>query len=224
MMPVIGDSMRTLLRFSLAFSTVACSCVMRRRWVSICRSCAVTSAWRIRTRFSALSRFSFGVSPPCSSCCWRVSCSSRLLQRGPGALDLDAQLFHLRARRRERRRRLVEGRREVARVDLKEELPLLHLLAFLDPQVRDPAHRIGADVDEALRLDLARGRHDGLQIPLLDRFDVDDDAVLPLELDVGVGDRAQNDGQSDPDENLLVPTHAPPARLLTSAITMAITA
>jgi hypothetical protein len=34
-MPLIGDSMRTLLRLYRAFSSEACSCVMRRRCVSI---------------------------------------------------------------------------------------------------------------------------------------------------------------------------------------------
>jgi hypothetical protein len=47
MMPVIGDSMRTLLRLYLAFSSDASSCCMRRRCVSICRSDELTSACRI---------------------------------------------------------------------------------------------------------------------------------------------------------------------------------
>ena len=74
-MPVIGDSMRTLLRFSFAFSTVACSCVMRRRWVSICRSCEFSSAWRTFTWFSAFSSASLVVSPCFQSCCWRAKLS-----------------------------------------------------------------------------------------------------------------------------------------------------
>jgi hypothetical protein len=43
----------------------------------------------------------------------------------------------------------------VDRIDLQEELAGLDPIAFLDAEVRDAAHRLGADVDGFLRVDLA---------------------------------------------------------------------
>src|SRR5215471_482316 len=121
----------------------------------------------------------------------------RRLQRRLAAVGLHAQLLHRRARRRQRGFRLIHLAREVARIDLEQELPPIDALAFLDGEVRHAAHRVGADVDRPLRLDLARRRDDRLQIPLLDGFDVDGDARLTLELEIGEHDRAED--HHDPD-------------------------
>ena len=72
MIPSIGDSIRTLLRLSLAFSRPASSCFIRRRWVSMLRSAELSSDWRILTCCSELSSDSLVVSPPFQSCCCRV--------------------------------------------------------------------------------------------------------------------------------------------------------
>ena len=63
-----------------------------------------------------------------------------------------------------------------------------------------------------------------LEVALLDRLGVDRDAFDPLELEVGEGDRAQNDDDPGADQDLLLPAHAPPIRLMMAATTTAITA
>src|SRR5205823_4675923 len=103
------------------------------------------------------------------------------------------------------------------------EVSLLDALPFLDPQIGHAAHGVGADVDQPTRLNLARCRDDRLQIALLDRLDVDRRALLPLELEIGEDDRADDDDDADADQDFLVSTHAPP-RLFKSAIATAITA
>ena len=113
-----------------------------------------------------------------------------LLQRRPRALERELELLGRRARRRERRLRALHRGSQIPRVDLQQELPLLDAVAFVDRQIGDAAHRVGADVDVALRLDLARRGHDRFEVALLDRFGVDGDAGLALELEVGVRDRA----------------------------------
>ena len=58
----------------------------------------------------------------------------------------------------------------VDRIDLQEELALLDAVAFVDGEPRHAPHRLGADVDRLLGVDLARGRDDGLEVTLLHRF------------------------------------------------------
>src|SRR6185436_12635409 len=114
---------------------------------------------------------------------------------------------------------------QVARVDLQEELPLGDAVALVDREVGDAAHRVGADVDVALRLDLARRRDERLEASLLDRFGGDLDALDALELDVRERNRAERGEDRQADEDLLVPAHyeAPPNDVFTTAMVMAIT-
>jgi hypothetical protein len=112
-----------------------------------------------------------------------------------------------------------------ARIDLQQELSLLDALAFLNRQIGHAAAGVGADVDEPLRLDLARRRDDRLQISLLDCLSVDRDAFGPLEPDVGVRDPSERDSDADADQNLLVPRQFDlPKALMTAASTTMITA
>ena len=46
----------------------------------------------------------------------------------------------------------------------RQDLPLLHPVAFLDVQVSDPAEGSGSDIDVGLGLDLPRAADDGDQV------------------------------------------------------------
>ena len=62
-----------------------------------------------------------------------------------------------------------------------------------------------------LRLDLARSRHDRLEVPLLDRLGVDRDAFGSLELEIGEGDGAKHQhDDAVADQDLLVPAQCHP--------------
>ena len=61
----------------------------------------------------------------------------------------------------------------VDRIDLQQELSGLDAVAFVDRQPRHAAHRLGADVDRLLRIDLAGRRDDRLEIALLDALGCD---------------------------------------------------
>ena len=77
--------------------------------------------------------------------------------------------------------------------------------------VDDLAHRLRADVHRALRLDLAAGRHDGLEVACLDLLDVDGDARLPLQAQVGVRERRRAPRpRPTPDDHFFFRRHSDP--------------
>jgi hypothetical protein len=95
--------------------------------------------------------------------------------------------------------RLVAADRRLGgdRVDLQEELTGPDAIALLDRQPRHTAHGLRADVHGLLWLDLARRRHNGLEVAALDAFGGDRDAlVLAPEVH-----HARNAGQDDHGEN-----------------------
>ena len=86
-----------------------------------------------------------------------------LLERRARALEREPHLLELRSRRAERGFAALDSRAQVARVDLQQELSLLDAVAFVDRQLGHASARVGADVDEPFRLDLARRRDDRLR-------------------------------------------------------------
>ena len=137
----------------------------------------------------------------------------RLLQRYPGAVERQAQLFHLRLRRLQRGLGALHRRPEVARIDLQQELILRDAVALVDGEVGDAPHRVGADVDRPGRLDLARRGNERFEPALLDRFRIDGDAFAALEVQVGIDDGAEQQHHAYADQNLLVPTQLLPPNM-----------
>ena len=87
-------------------------------------------------------------------------------------------LRELRAARRERRLRALDGGLRLRRVDLEQELAGLHHLAFLDGELDDLAADVGRDVDLGLRPHLAARRDRRDQVALLHRLDADFDRLV----------------------------------------------
>ena len=143
-----------------------------------------------RARSSVSRTFSVG-SPPDRGVSCVVSCCahssrcrftwSRRAQVRPRGLDVDPRLREPGARAGDRRLAALHRAAQGVRVDLEQELARLHAVAFLDGQPGHAAHLHGADVHEALRLDLARGRDDGLEVALLHGLGVDVDGCRFLK-------------------------------------------
>jgi hypothetical protein len=79
----------------------------------------------------------------------------------------------------------------------------MYAIAFIDGQVHDAAGRFGADLDEALRLNLARGRHDRFEVAGLDHVGRDRQPLFLLEIEVRADDGAGHDHDSKGDEYVL---------------------
>ncbi len=98
----------------------------------------------------------------------------------------------------------LDPRPKRPRIDLHQELSQLHAVAFVDRKIDDPPGRVGADVDEPFRLDLARCRHDGLEIARADGLDGDGGrggASRPPRVSAG---RTDEDESQHGDDDLLV--------------------
>ena len=77
------------------------------------------------------------------------------------------------ARLRQRRLGPLHGGAEEGRIDLKQEVPLLHILPLLHGKVDDPSGDIGRDVRVGLGLDMARGGDLGHETPRAHLVDPD---------------------------------------------------
>ena len=95
-----------------------------------------------------------------------------------GALQADARLLERGAGAGDRGDVAADGGFGVDRIDLQQELTGRDAIAFFHGEPGDAAHRLGADVDGLLRVDLARRRDDGLEIAPLDGFHGDRGARL----------------------------------------------
>ena len=128
-----------------------------------------------------------------------------------GLVQLYARGFHRLALLVERTLRSLQRRiaavhpgAERLGVDLEQELAARDPVTFVHRQVDDPSGRIGADVDEALRLNLAGGRDDGFQIAQADGFDRDRWSGRLPEVVTRAGRRSTEDDDRQHDEDLLV--------------------
>ena len=70
-------------------------------------------------------------------------------------------------------------------LDGSDDLPLLHVVAFVDIEVSDAAHGIGADIDIGFGADLAGGADDGNEVFAGDGSDED----------LGIPGLSPNDGE-----------------------------
>jgi hypothetical protein len=95
---------------------------------------------------------------------------SRHVELGLRALEADLRLLERRAGAGDRGDIAAYVGFGGDRIDLQQELTGAHAIAFLDGELRDAAHRLGADVHGLLGIDLARRRHDRLEVALLDRL------------------------------------------------------
>ena len=167
-MPAIGDSMRTLLRSNCALASCARSCPSL---TSCARTCFSRSdEGRLREPHVVLRAFE------------HFARRELLLPELLLPLEILLRDGQLHARRLDALARLLEAglvglqrslaaldsRPKRSRIDLHQELAQRDAVAFVDREIDDPPRRVGADVDEPFRLDLARCRHDGLEIARAD--------------------------------------------------------
>ena len=89
---------------------------------------------------------------------------------------------------------------------MQQKLSNLDAVAFVDRQVDDAPRRVGADVDQTLRLNLAGRRDDRLEIAGLDAFGRDQLAGILLEVQVRSNDRRAYQHNGSCDQNVL-PRH-----------------
>ena len=172
-MPAIGDSMRTLLRSNCALASCARSCPSRTSCVRTCFSRSTRADCAILTSFSARSSASRGVSCCFHSSCWRLRFCCATGQLHARRLDALPRLVERRFGALQRRLAALDARAQRPRIDLHQELSQRHAVAFVDGEIDDASRCVGADVDEPLRLNLARRRDDRLEVARADRLDRD---------------------------------------------------
>jgi hypothetical protein len=126
----------------------------------------------------------------------------RLLELHPRRLHRLAQLGERRLGRPQRGRAAVDARAQRARVDLQQELPDRDPLPLVHGELDHPAGSVRADVDQALRLDRAGGRDDGLEVALSDRLDRDLGRRVAGEPQVRRHDRRGDDEDPGGDEHV----------------------
>jgi hypothetical protein len=100
-----------------------------------------------------------------------------------------------------RRRAVVHARLERLGVDLQQELALGDAIAFIHREVHHSSGSVRADVDLTLRLDLARGRHNRVEVARFDGLGDHSEGRRPFEPQIGRDDGGanQDDGNSDED-------------------------
>ena len=190
-MPAIGDSMRTLLRSNCALASCARSCPSLTSCVRTCFSRSTSS--RLRDPDVVLGAFE------------HFARRELLLPQLLLAFEILLRDGQLHARRLDALPRLFEpgliglqrglaaldARAKRPRIDLHEELTQSDAVAFVDREIDDAPGRVGADVDEPLRLDLARRRHDSFEIAGADRLNGDSRrrrSARPPRVSAGRGD------------------------------------
>ncbi len=131
----------------------------------VSRACSSVS--RTFSSLSARSSSSLVVSPCAHRSRWRLALSRASCKIRLGGLDVDAGLLQPCRGALDRRFTPLHRAAQRVGIDLEQELTRLDAVALFDGQLGDAAHLHRADVHEALRLDLARRRHQLRQVPLL---------------------------------------------------------
>ena len=128
---------------------------------------------------------------------------ARDVELGAGALQADAGLLERGVRAGHRGDIAPNGGFRVHRIDLQEKLSGADAVAFLDGELRDAAHGLGADVHRLFRVDLARRRDDRFEIALLDGFDGDRYAGVTAARERGCRAATDHNQRHDDPEPLL---------------------
>ena len=148
------------------------------------------------TSFSAFSSASRVVSCCFQRSCWRARFCCACIELHARGLD---RLPHL--------RRATPAPPAATRLPLSTRVrsdfgsicsrnwPILTRSPSLTARFDDAARRVGADVDQPLRLDLARRRHDRFEIARLDRVGGDGEALVLLVIEVRRDDGPRRRGR-----------------------------
>ena len=94
--------------------------------------------------------------------------------------------------------------------ELRQQLPLLYPIAFLDIELGNLAEGIGADVHVDFRLDFTRSADNRGQIQPLCLARLNCDHILVALVHREADDRRQQDGHADADPNFLSSAHGSP--------------
>ena len=128
---------------------------------------------------------------------------TRLLHLDVRRLDGLLHLIQRALRGLERGCAAVDPGPQRLRIDLEEELALLDPVPLVHRQVHHAARSVGADVDEALRLNLAGRRHNGLEIPASDDLGRDHDRLVSPEVQARGGHGGAGRDHRYSDESVL---------------------
>ena len=105
--------------------------------------------------------------------------------------------------------RTLDCRPEEGRIDLQQEVPLLHVLPFLDREFDDPSGDIRGDVHMRLGFDVARRGDIVDEIPQPDGLHADFDGATPLPLRGEKSHGREKSNDDDRDDRFLHPVQGP---------------